>query len=65
MNKPLITAVLLMAVSLSLLYHFIFIWIYGEHWIQEPNNIVLSYETAGILLIFGYGVRMFVGYLRS
>jgi len=60
----LITVILLNAVSLAFLAHLTFIWIYGELFIQEPNNIILSYETAGFIIIISYGIREFIQILK-
>lgn len=46
--------------SAALLWHFSNIWRYGQHLIQEPNIIILSLETAGLLVILVFGVSKFV-----
>jgi len=53
-----------MGMSAALLWHFSNIWRYGQHLIQEPNIIILSLETAMLLLIFAFGVYKFVGDFR-
>jgi len=50
----LITVILLNAVSIAFLAHLTFIWIYGEYFIQETNNIILS-----------YGIREFIKLLQG
>ena len=47
---------LLAAASLAFFVLFGYIWIEGSHYIQEPNIIILSMETAGIATIFGFSV---------
>ena len=55
---------LLVGLSLAFLWHFSNIWRYGQHLIQEPNIIILSLETAMLLIIFAFGVYKFVGDFR-
>ena len=51
--------------SAALLWHFSNIWRYGQHLIQESNTIILTLETAGLLLILGFGVTKLVSDLRE
>ena len=51
--------------SAASLWHFSNIWRYGQHLIQEPNTVLLTLETAGLLLILGFGVTKFVSDLRE
>jgi len=46
----------IIGLSASLLWHFSNIWRYGQHLIQEPNIVILSLETAGLLLILSFGL---------
>jgi len=46
--------------SAALLWHFSNIWRYGQHLIQEPNTLVLTLETVGLLIIFAFGITKFV-----
>jgi len=55
---------LVIGMSAALLWHFSNIWRYGQHLIQEPNIIILSLETAMLLLIFAFGVYKLVGDFR-
>ncbi len=51
--------------SAALLWHFSNIWRYGQHLIQEPNAVILSLETAGLLVIFVFGVSKFISELKK
>jgi len=62
--KEVISDSLVMGMSAALLWHFSNIWRYGQHLIQEPNIIILSLETAMLLIIFAFGVYKFVGDFR-
>jgi len=56
---------LVIGMSAALLWHFSNIWRYGQHLIQEPNIIILSLETAVLLLILAFGVfRLVVDFRR-
>jgi len=62
--KEVIGDSLVIGMSAALLWHFSNIWRYGQHLIQEPNIIILSLETAMLLLIFAFGVYKLVGDFR-
>lgn len=47
---------LIIGLSGALLWHFSNIWRYGQHLIQEPNITILYLETAGLLVIFIFGI---------
>jgi len=60
-----ISNTLVVGMSAALLWHFSNIWRYGQHLIQEPNIIILSLETAVLLLILAFGVfRLVVDFRR-
>jgi len=59
-----LSSIFLVAVSLALLYHFFYIWKYGNHYIQEPNHIILWGETILISLLCVFGMFMFMRDLR-
>jgi len=63
--KTCIIDALVIGLSVALLWHFSNIWRYGQHLIQEPNTIVLTLETAGLLLILSFGVIKLVGDLKE
>jgi hypothetical protein len=46
---------LIMALSVALLWHLSNIWRYGQHLVEEPNIVIRSLETAGLLGIFIFG----------
>jgi len=54
--KSLAGNVMLIGLSASLLWHFSNIWRHGNHLIVEPNIVILSVETAGLLFILAFGV---------
>jgi len=62
--KEVIGDSLVIGMSAALLWHFSNIWRYGQHLIQEPNIIILSLETAMLLIIFAFGVYKLVGDFR-
>ena len=62
--KDLITHGLIIGMSAALLWHFSNIWRYGQHLIGEPNNIILSLETAGLIAILVFGISKFISDLR-
>ncbi len=51
-----LTCIFLIAVSIGLLVHWITIWIYGAVIIREPNKIILTLETIGIISILAFGI---------
>jgi len=64
-TKEVIGSSLVIGMSAALLWHFSNIWRYGQHLIQEPNIIILSLETAVLLLILAFGVfRLVVDFRR-
>ena len=63
--KGLFAGGVIIGLSAALLWHFSNIWRYGQHLIQEPNIVILTLETAGLLLIFAFGVTKFISDLRE
>jgi hypothetical protein len=47
---------LIIGMSAALLWHFSNIWRYGQYVIGEPNIVIRSLETAGLLTIFIFGI---------
>ena len=62
--KGVIRDALVMGLSGAFLWHFSNIWRYGPHLIQEPNKIILTIETVGLIVIFIFGVTGVIGSLR-
>ena len=62
--KDYITGTLIIGMSVAFLWHLSNIWRYGQHLIQEPNIVILSMETAGVLLIFAFGVSKYISDLK-
>ncbi len=63
--KDLVLDTVIIGMSAALLWHFSNIWRYGQHLIQEPNTAILTLETAGLLLIFAFGVSKFISDLKG
>ena len=56
---------LLAGLSLAFLWHFSNIWRYGQYLAQEPNILIRSLETAGLLVVFTFGVyRLVIDFRR-
>lgn len=49
--------ILLVSLSIAFLWFFSCIWVYGSHYIQEPNPLILICEVAGILLVLCFATR--------
>ncbi len=45
----------IMGMSAAFLWHFSNIWRYGEHLVGEQSILIRSLETAGLLVILGFG----------
>ena len=58
--KAVITDVLLIGLSSALLWHFSNIWRYGKHLVGEPNVVIRSLETAGLLVILIFGIVKYI-----
>jgi len=58
--KDLVFDSVVVGLSAALLWHFSNIWRYGQYLIGEPNIAIRSLETAGLLLIFGYGITKLI-----
>lgn len=56
MFRQYMTNVLLASTTAGLLGLFACIWIYGSHYIQEPNLAMLVTETVALCIIFGFAV---------
>ena len=63
--KDLVLDAVVVGLSAALLWHFSNIWRYGQHLIQEPNIVILSLETAGLLFILAFGVSKCISDLRG
>ena len=47
-----------------LLWHFSNIWRYERYLVGEPNIIVRSLETAGLLVIFIFGISKYISGIK-
>lgn len=54
--KDVIVNGVLIGMSAALLWHFSNIWRYGQYLVGEPNIVIRSLETAGLLIILVFGV---------
>ena len=60
-----ILSLLASGMALCLLLHFGCIWIFGEFFICEPNQMMLIIETVMMLAILGFSVGCIFDLLRS
>ncbi len=56
---------LIVGLSSALLWHFSNIWRYGQYLVKEPNIAILCIETAGLLIILGFGTGKFVRDIKA
>ena len=63
--KDLLIYTVVIGMSCALLWHFSNIWRYGQHLIGEPNTVILSLETVGLVLILGFGITKFISDLKG
>jgi hypothetical protein len=63
-SKNIIADGVIIGLSASLLWHFLNIWRYGQYLVGEPNILVRSLETVGLVIILAFGVSKYVGDLR-
>jgi len=62
--KDLALDAVIIGLSAALLWHFSNIWRYGQYLVGEPNIVIRSLETAGLLLILAFGVSKYISDLR-
>ena len=62
--KDIVSNAMIIGLSAALLWHFSNIWRYGQHLIQEPNIVILILETAGLIVIFTFGISKFIGGIK-
>ena len=63
--KHLIADGLIVGLSVALLWHFSNIWRYGQYLVGEPNIVIRSLETMGLLLILAFGVAKCISDLKE
>jgi hypothetical protein len=63
-SKNIIADGVIIGLSASLLWHFSNIWRYGQYLVGEPNILIRSLETVGLVIILAFGVSKYVGDLR-
>jgi len=59
--KDIIADGVIVGMSAALLWHFSNIWRYGQYIVGEPNVVIRSLETAGLLTILVFGVSKYLG----
>ena len=55
---------IIIGLSIALLWHFSNIWRYGQYLVGEPNIAVRSLETAGLLVIFIFGISNYISAVK-
>ena len=65
MLKEIVSDGLVIGLSAALLWHFANIWRYGQYLVGEPNIVIRSLETVGLLLILAFGVGRYISDLRG
>lgn len=55
---------LIIGLSTALLWHFSNIWRYGQYVVGEPNIVIRSLETAGLLAILIFGISNFISNMK-
>ncbi len=55
---------MIIGLSLALLWHFSNIWRYGQYLIGEPNIVIRSLETGGLLAIFIFGISNYISLVK-
>ncbi len=63
--KEIIADGLIIGMSTAFLWHFSNIWRYGQYLVGEPNIIIRSLETAGLLIILGFGISKYISDLKA
>jgi len=58
--KDVIRDAMIIGLSGALLWHFSNIWRYGQYLVGEPNIAIRSLETAGLLVIFVFGISKYI-----
>ncbi len=63
--KDIIADGLIIGMSTAFLWHFSNIWRYGQHLVGEPNIIIRSLETVGLLAILVFGIGRYIRHLKG
>ena len=62
--KDVIANGVIIGMSGVLLWHFLLIWRYERYLVGEPNIIIRSLETAGLVFIFVFGISKYITDLK-
>ena len=63
--KDIIADGVIIGMSAAFLWHFSNIWRYGQYLVGESNIVIRSLETAGVLVILGFGISKYVSDLKA
>jgi hypothetical protein len=63
--KDIIADGVIIGMSAAFLWHFSNIWRYGQYLVGEPNTLIRSLETAGLLAILVFGISKYVSDLKE
>lgn len=63
--KDIIADGVIIGMSAAFLWHFSNIWRYGQYLVGEPNILIRSLETAGLLAILVFGVSKYISDLKK
>lgn len=63
--KQIIAHAALISLAVAFLWHFKNIWIYGEHLITEPNQVILLGETIGLIGLLIFGTKCLIDEVRK
>jgi len=55
---------LIIGLSAAFLWHFSNIWRFGQYVVGEPNIVIRSLETAGLLAILIFGISNFISSMK-
>ena len=56
---------IIIGLSAAFLWHFSNIWRYGQYLVGEPNIMIRSLETAGLLVILIFGISNYISVVKS
>jgi hypothetical protein len=62
--KDVVHNAVIIGLSGALLWHFSNIWRYGQYLVGEPNIAIRSLETAGLLVIFIFGISNYISGIK-
>ena len=63
--KDIIADGVIIGMSAAFLWYFSNIWRYSQYLVGEPNTLIRSLETAGLLAILVFGISKYVSDLKE